>query len=108
MRLRFSCVAGWGWVAGMGGCIAERAHPLEKSATISRSASIHCFSRRQVEWSRFIADSSPSAVMGARQRKSDEHWVSVAVAVTFRRRSCRRVRLWQRAQQGNRVEEAVG
>jgi hypothetical protein len=32
MGLRFSCVAGWGWVVGMGSCIARCAHPLEKSA----------------------------------------------------------------------------
>jgi hypothetical protein len=32
MGLRFLCVPGWGWVVGMGGCIAGCAHHLEKSA----------------------------------------------------------------------------
>ena len=31
----------WEWVAGMGGYIARFAHPLEKSVTIFRNASIH-------------------------------------------------------------------
>jgi hypothetical protein len=47
MGLRFSCVAGWGWVAGMGGCIAECAHHLEKSAPDFRNASIHLLLSRQ-------------------------------------------------------------
>ena len=41
MGLRFFCVAGWGWVAGMGGCIAGCAHPLEKSAPNFQDTSIH-------------------------------------------------------------------
>jgi hypothetical protein len=41
MGLRFYWVAGWGWVAGMGGCIAGFAHPLEKSATSFKNTSIH-------------------------------------------------------------------
>jgi hypothetical protein len=41
MGLRFFCVTGWGWVAGMGGCIAGCAHPLKKSAAEFRGTSIH-------------------------------------------------------------------
>ena len=32
---------GWGWVAGMGGCVAECAHPLKKSAPGFMDISIH-------------------------------------------------------------------
>jgi hypothetical protein len=41
MGLRFSYVAGWGWVVENRGRIAGRAHPLEKSALIFMSTSIH-------------------------------------------------------------------
>ena len=41
MGLRFLYVAGWGWVVGMGGCIAGSAHPLEKSAAGFIGTSIH-------------------------------------------------------------------
>jgi hypothetical protein len=41
MGLRFSRVAGWGWVAEIGGCIAGCAHPFEESATNFRNASTH-------------------------------------------------------------------
>src|SRR5215212_6091186 len=34
-------MGGWGWVVGIGGCIAGCAHPREKSATNFRNASIH-------------------------------------------------------------------
>jgi hypothetical protein len=42
MGLRFFCIAGRGWVVGIGGRIAGRAHPLEKSAPIFAGTSIHC------------------------------------------------------------------
>jgi hypothetical protein len=41
MGLRFLCVVGWGWVAGMGGRAAGRAHRLEKSAARFTNTSIH-------------------------------------------------------------------
>jgi hypothetical protein len=41
MGLRFFCVTGWGWVAGMGGFIAGCAHPFEKSVPSFTDASIH-------------------------------------------------------------------
>jgi hypothetical protein len=42
------------------------AHPLEKSALGFEDTSIYRLSRQQIEKSRFIADSSPSAVMEVR------------------------------------------
>jgi hypothetical protein len=41
MGLRFFRVAGRGWVVGMGGCIAGRAHLIEKSAASFKDTSIH-------------------------------------------------------------------
>jgi hypothetical protein len=41
MGLRFSCVAGLGWVAGMGGRFAGCTHPLEKSVPSFTDTSIH-------------------------------------------------------------------
>jgi hypothetical protein len=41
MGLRFSCLAGGGWVAGMGSCSAGCAHLLEKSAANFRDTSIY-------------------------------------------------------------------
>jgi hypothetical protein len=35
MGFRFSRVAGWGWVAESGGCVARCARPLEKFAPVS-------------------------------------------------------------------------
>jgi lipid-binding SYLF domain-containing protein len=41
MGLRLFYVARGGWVAGMGGCIAGCADPLEKSASSSTDTSIY-------------------------------------------------------------------
>jgi hypothetical protein len=41
MGLRFSCLAGGGWVAGMGRCVARFAYPREKSAANFRDTSIY-------------------------------------------------------------------
>jgi hypothetical protein len=53
----------WGWVAKSKLRILPHAHPLEKSAPGFEDTSIYRLSRQQIEKSRFIADSSPSAVM---------------------------------------------
>jgi hypothetical protein len=47
MGLRFSCVAGWGWVAEIGACIAGCVHPLEKSAADFVDTSIHRLASRK-------------------------------------------------------------
>jgi hypothetical protein len=43
-----SALMGWGWVAEMSGRAVGLAHPLEKSATIFRNASIHRLAPWQV------------------------------------------------------------
>jgi hypothetical protein len=48
MGLRFSYVAGWGWVVEIGGLIAECAHPLEKSAIGFTGTSIYCLTSWQL------------------------------------------------------------
>jgi hypothetical protein len=57
MGLRFYCVAGQGWVVGMGDCIAGCAHSLEKSATSFMNASIHRLFYWQVNLREFGASS---------------------------------------------------
>jgi hypothetical protein len=48
MGLRFFRVAGWGWVAEMGGRVAGCAHPLEKPALGFSDTSIHRLSSDKV------------------------------------------------------------
>jgi hypothetical protein len=55
--LRFFCIAGWGWVAEIGGRIAGSAHPLEKTATSFMNASIHRLFYWQVNLREFGASS---------------------------------------------------
>jgi hypothetical protein len=56
MGLRFFCIAGWGWVAEIGGCIAGWAHPREKSGSDFVDASIHRLSPQEAN----IGDLSPT------------------------------------------------
>jgi hypothetical protein len=70
----------------MGGGVVGWAHPSEKSAPGFEDTSIHSLSCWEVKRLKFIADSSPSAVMRGRWRKWEELSVSVTVAVTFSRR----------------------
>ena len=57
MGLRFSCIAGCGWVAGMRGCIPRCAHSLEKSDASFMNTSIHRLPYWQVNLRAFGASS---------------------------------------------------